>query len=300
MDWQYLIKNNRKRDYMNLTINIENINNIEEYIKLGINNFIFGLKDFNVNANVELNIREIKELLNKHKDINVFISIDKNIFNSELDTLKDNLMQLSNINIKAILFYDLSILNIVRNNNLNIDLVWNATHMVTNYNTCNYYYDKGVKYAYISSELTIDEIIEIKKNTSIEPLVFILGYPNLSHTRRNLLTNFYISNNIEVKVNEIKVTERDKSFIIKENYTGTSILGGNIVNGTKYLKELLDNNIKYLVLNDYKIDSAVFIKIINSINNYISTKDNKFLEEIDKLIGTNTHFFDKKTIYKVK
>ena len=36
--------------------------------------------------------------------------------------------------------------------------------MVTNYNTCNYYYDKGVNFAYISNEITLEEMIEIKKN----------------------------------------------------------------------------------------------------------------------------------------
>lgn len=285
---------------MNLTININSINNIDKYINLGINNFIIGLDGFNVNGNTELDINSIRNLLNKYKDINLFISMDKFIFNNELDVLKEKLIELSKTNIKAILFYDLSILNIVKNNKLNIDLVWNSTHMVTNYNTCNYYYEKGVKYAYISSELTIDEIIEIKNKSAIEPLVFILGYPNLSHTRRSLLTNFYISNNVKNKDKEKVVTEKDKSFIIKENYTGTSILGGTIVNGCKYLKELLDNNIKYLVLNDYKIESNVFIEVIEYINNYVSTRDEKLLEKIENLIGDNTHFFNKKTIYKVK
>ena len=36
--------------------------------------------------------------------------------------------------------------NIVKENNIKIDLVWHQTHMVTNYNTCNFYYDNGVNY----------------------------------------------------------------------------------------------------------------------------------------------------------
>ena len=285
---------------MNLIINISDLKNIDKYINKGVESFIIGLKDFNVNGNSELNINEIKGLLENNKDIDIFISIDKFIFNSELNILKNNLIELSSLNIKGILFYDLAILNMVKNNNLNIDLVWNGTHMVTNYNTCNYYYSKGVKYAYISSELTCDEIIEINNKSSIEPLVFILGYPNLSHTRRTLLTNFYKSNNIDGNKDYLKITERDKSFILKENYTGTIVLGGEVVNATKYIDILLDNNINNLVLNDYKINNDIFIKVLSYINNYIDTKDNNNLLEIDKLIGTNTHFFNKKTIYKVK
>ena len=87
---------------------------------------------------------------------------------------------------------------------------------------------------------------------------------------------------------------------MKENYTGTIVLGGEVVNATKYIDILLDNNINNLVLNDYKINNDIFIKVLSYINNYIDTKDNNNLLEIDKLIGTNTHFFNTKTIYKVK
>ena len=36
--------------------------------------------------------------------------------------------------------------------------------MVNNYKTCNYYHSKGVKYALLGKEITLEEIIEIIKN----------------------------------------------------------------------------------------------------------------------------------------
>ena len=285
---------------MNLVININNKANLEEYINLGIKHFIIGLKDYNVNASLELDIKQTKEILNKYDDIELFISMDKNIFNNELDDLKKKLKELEKLNIKAVLFYDLAILNIIKENNIKLDLVWNQTHMVTNYNTCNYYHGKGIKYAYVSSEITIDEIIEISKKSPMELLVSIVGYPPLSLTRRKLLTNFYKINSIKDKNNEQLVTERDKSFVIKEDKVGTKILGGNIVNGTRYIDELVNNNISYAVLNEYNIPQEVFIEVVTNVIKYIKSPDQNLLLEIEKLIGNNTHFFNKKTIYKVK
>lgn len=285
---------------MNITINVSKENNIDKYKKVGANAFIFGLKDFNVSANLELDTSQIKKITEKNPDIDIFISIDKNIFNHELQTLKEKLLELAKINIKAIMFYDLAILNIIKENNLKIDLVWNQTHMVTNYNTCNYYYDKGVKYGCLSSEITLEEIIQINRKSNMEVMVYLVGYPYLSHSRRKLLTNFYMASNYQNKDQNTVVSEKENKFIIKETNAGTSILGGTIINGTIFLDKLIDNNISFIILNDYMIEEDTFTKIVDYTNQYIKTKNKDQLQKIETLIGNNTHFFNKKTIYKVK
>ena len=51
--------------------------------------------------------------------------------------------------------------------NLNTPLVWNQNYFVNNYETCNYYYTKGIKYGVISNEITKEErkkLVKILKN----------------------------------------------------------------------------------------------------------------------------------------
>lgn len=285
---------------MKITINISKEINIDKYKKVGAKAFIFGLKGFNVSANLELDTKQIKKITEENPDIDVFVSIDKNIFNHELKTLKENLLELSKLNIKAIMFYDLAVLNIIKENNLKVDLVWNQTHMVTNYNTCNYYYDKGVKYGCLSNEITLEEIIQINENTNLKTMVQLVGYPYLSHSRRKLLTNFYKANNYSNQEKNTIVSERNNKFIIKETNAGTSILGGTIINGTIFLDKLIENNISFIIFNDYMVEEDIFIKIIDYTNEYLKTKNKDQLNKIEILIGNNTHFFNKKTIYKVK
>ena len=153
--------------------------------------FIIGLKDFSINY-YELDINEIEELLNKYKNINLFISINKNIFNNDLLKLENNLIKLAKLNIKGILFYDLSILSIVKRLNLNLDLVYHQTHMVTNYNIVNFYKELGCKYAYLSTEITCCEMKEISEKTDIKLMALFIGHIIISHSKRKLVSNYLI------------------------------------------------------------------------------------------------------------
>lgn len=114
------------------------VDEISFYQEEGSKYFILGLENYCINY-PSVSLEKIKELSSKYS---LFISINKNIFNSELSDLKEKLLELSHLSIMGILFYDLGVLNIVRENNIPVDLVWHQTHMVTNYNTCNFYYER--------------------------------------------------------------------------------------------------------------------------------------------------------------
>ena len=109
---------------------------ISEYSNIG--GVILCLKDYSVFNTVTYTKEEIKDITNKYSNLDIFVKIDKNIFNSEINDLKEILTYLSKLNIKGIFFYDLALLQIKKELNLDIDLVWSQTHMVTNYKTCNY------------------------------------------------------------------------------------------------------------------------------------------------------------------
>ena len=67
--------------------------------------FLFGLKGLSTYEN-EITLEEVKNL----KDKELFLAIDKNVFDSDLEYLENTLKIIDNFNIKGILFYDISIL----------------------------------------------------------------------------------------------------------------------------------------------------------------------------------------------
>ena len=278
-------------------LNNKNILDYLDYTK----SFIIGLKDFSINYQ-EYSIEEIEELINNYSDIEIFISINKNIFNSDIKLLEDKLIKLDKLNIKGVLFYDLSILYIVKNNNLSIPLVWAQEHMTTNYNTCNYYYDRGCEYVYLSSEITLDEIKEIANKSKIKLISFLFGYPDVSFSKRKLISNYFLNSKKDKKRDYYEITSDKEKYYIKENNLGTRIIYGNILNGIRPFYELKDI-LSYTILSEEFINHETFIKVLEI---YKDLQDNKIdllkaNEKIINLTGSNdTVFYYKKTIYKVK
>ena len=278
-----------------------NRKNILDYLDY-TNSFIIGLKDFSINYQ-EYSLDEISELRKKHPNIELFISINKNIFNSDLHLLEKNLIELSSMDINGVLFYDLSVLSIVKKNNLSLPLIWAAEHMTTNYNTCNYFYSKGVSYVYLSSEITQEEIKEIRENSEIKLINFFFGYPDVSFSKRKLLTNYFLYNNLEKKKDWYTIkSDDDNKYFIKESNLGTRILYGKVMNGIKPFYELNDI-VNYGILSEELMDHDTFMKglaIFKDLNDKkisMSEANNKIFELVN---SDDTVFYYKKTIYKVK
>lgn len=282
---------------MKLVVVPNDVNNIEEYKKIGANAFIFGLKGFSSGYSLNLEVEEIKAIIEKNQDVEIFVAANKNIFNSELLDLKQKLIELDSTKVKGVLFYDLAVLNIKIENNLSLDLVWNQTHMVTNYNTCNYYYNKGVKYGLLSGEITLEEINEIKSKTQMTLFATVMGYPIMSFSRRTLLNNYFLSNNKKKDKNIYTITNNNEDYIIEEEDSGNAIFYGKVLNGSNVLNSI---NVDYAVLNEFNIDKEVFKKVLSLYKRIIEEKDNNKIKEVDRILGEYRGFFYQKTIYKVK
>ena len=95
---------------MELIVIPNSVDQISFYKECGSKLFILGLEDYCINY-PSASLEQIKELSNKYQ---LFISINKNLFNNELSDLKEKLIELSHLPIMGILFYDLGVLNIVR------------------------------------------------------------------------------------------------------------------------------------------------------------------------------------------
>lgn len=281
------------------------LNDLSSYIKQKITNFLLPIKDFSVEYTNYYTIEEIKKVKEKYPNINIFVSINKNIQNSELKLLESTLLELDSMNLRGIFFYDLAILNLKQKLNLKTDLVWNQTHMVTNYRTCDYYYSRGIKYALLSKEITKDEIIEIGNKSSITPIVELIGYPTVAFSKRKLVTNYYIDSKKNIKDGvDIIEPKTKQEYYLRENNNGVSFIMKKLVNGSFILEELIKNNFKYILLKEDLIDHDIFMESISNIMYYINNYDNidfkKWLNKQVELLGRNTNFLYRKTIYKVK
>lgn len=267
-----------------------------------VDGLILSLKDYAVQSPIYYTVEEIKKIREENSNIELFININKNLLNNDIEPLKELLLELDKLNINGIFYYDLAILKLKKELNLKTDLVWSQTHMVNNYKTCNYYHSKGVKYALLGKEITLEEIIEILKKTTIIPMVEVVGLPSVAFSKRKLITNFYKDINKEPKeVLDVVEKVTNSTYELTEDNNGTSFFLKEVINGTSVIKELYDNNLQYIIMRGYGLEEELFSELIHDTKEYISNscKDTSYITKYEKL-GNNTNFFFKKTIYMVK
>lgn len=283
-----------------MKILIEPITYKEKYEN--VDGLILSLKDYSVQSGKYYTLEEIKKIKANNKDIEIFINMNKNFFNDEIESLENILIEIDKLNITGILFYDVALLKIKQDLKLKTDLVWASTYMVNNYKTCNYYYNKGVEYALIGKEITLDEIKEIIKNSKIKSMIEVIGLPSVAFSKRKLISNFYSDLNKESK-RSIDIIEKvtGETYKIDEDKNGASFYLKKIVNGTIIIKDLFDVGANYIVMKEYGIDEKIFYELVKDTNKYIEGDclDINYLEKY-KMLGDFTNFFFKKTIYKVK
>lgn len=281
---------------MKLLIEVESKNNLYLDKTDGI---ILAIDKYSVESICTFSLDEIKEIVN-NTDKEVFIKFNKNLLNDDIEDVKNVLLELDKLNIKGIFFYDLALLQLKKELNLKTDLVWNQTHMVNNYKTCDYYYSKGVKYALLGKEITLEEIIEIINKSKITSMVEVISKPSVAFSKRKLITNYYKDLGKESK-SEITVLEKvtNTNYHLIEDENGTTFYLDIVTNGTGVIKSLFDNNCEYIIFREYGIND--FEELIIDTKKYIEDKciDNSYVEKYKKL-GDSTNFFFKKTIYKVK
>jgi putative protease len=246
----------------------------------------------------------IVDLKNKGKD--VFISMNKIMHNKDLKKLEELLIELDKLEVSGILYGDLGVVGIWKRLRLKVPLVWDQTHMVTNYHTCNYWFKKGIEYGSISGEITLDEIIDIKKNTDMKLMVQVFGFLPIFSSIRNLISNYfdYLGKEKENINYYLYDKERKLKYPIKE-INGTSIYSGNVLNGINEVPILMESKIDYLIVSGVNLESDVFNFVVKSfykVKNDSKININELYESINKKLPfpSDRGFFYKKTIYKVR
>lgn len=258
--------------------------------------FILGLKDLSINMPNYFTMDEIKEIISL-TDAEIFVSLNKNMHNDDLEALKEAMFELDKLNIAGIMYYDIAVVNLKIENNLKTPLVWGQEHMTTNYITSNYWFDFGASYTLLSSEITIEEVNEIKNNAKASLILTVFGYLPMFVSKRHLVKNYLKTFNLtdDSKINYIE--KLDNKYPIIDDESGTIAYSSHILNG---IGEIPNLHVDYVLLNSFNIDSIVFKEVVEMAS--LVTNDNalEYTDKIDQMLNTDRGFLYKETIYKVK
>lgn len=267
-----------------------------------IDGIIIGLKDFCVNFESSFDISELKEIIKICQGKEVFVSLNKNIFNSELKVLEKNMIDLSTLSIKGVLFYDVAILNIYHRHHFAYDLIWNQEHFTVNGLTANYYIEEGVRGVYISSDITKEEVNDFVRNISAYTLLNIFGHLPMFVSRRHLVKNYQKTFALQYEGEKYFLQKEDKFYPVIDDENGTYVYSAHILNGARNYMEFVNMGIEYFVLNSFNISLQQFSGILDLFSMIDDENAAQIYLLIDKHLSgkTDEGFLNTPTIFKIK
>lgn len=256
---------------------------------------IFSLDKYSVNSRYTVSLEELKNIISKLDGKDIFVSLNKNIENSELSDLEKILLELNNLNIKGVLYSDVAF--ITYKDRLKYDLVWAQEHLVTNYETINYWNSFGVNYAYLSSDLNINEIEDITKNSKSKLLINLFGYQSMFVSKRHIVNNYLNYFNLKSDSDVYYIKKEGKTYpIIDKNCTYA--FSNNIYNG---VREYYNIDCEYYVVNGFLINDDNFSKVLSIIGNITLENVEDSALQIDNMFSNiDTCFLYKNVVSKVK
>ncbi|MBP1931239.1 peptidase U32 family protein [Ammoniphilus resinae] len=134
----------------------------------------------------------IKETMQiaRHFDKKVYVSVNTLFHPDLVEELASYLGQLQELSVHAIIFGDPAVLMAARENAPTIPLHWSTETTSTSYRTVNYWGKKGASRAILARELSFEEVIGVKQNTTHEVQVQIHGMTCIFHSKRSLVSNY--------------------------------------------------------------------------------------------------------------
>lgn len=154
----------------------------------------FGGRNYSLRANAKnLDINEIKEACEYAHSLGkkVYVTVNIVFHNEDTAGLKEYLCELEKCGVDAVIVSDPLVINIIRENNINIPIHISTQYSLVNYEAINFFKGLGVERVVLGREASKEEIKEIIDKTGIEVETFVHGAMCSSYSGRCVLSNYF-------------------------------------------------------------------------------------------------------------
>jgi len=249
----------------------ENLEEIKLLASAGADAFVIGDSRFALVLKNSFNLEDLKNAVNLCNGLqkSVYLLIDAIFPNAFLDDLSTFLNQIKDLKFDAIRVADLGAYMKIKEILPQMKLHLVDGFVLTNHFTVNYWHSKGMTRARLAHELTLEEVLEIKKFSKPEIEVLVQGAPLMFTSRRKLIENYLdfkkiLGKDITVSDNNnfLFDSERDLHYPIMENPHGTHIYGGKDVCMIDDLKEMICAGIDSFYIEGYTYHSQNYVEVV--------------------------------------
>lgn len=277
---------------------VANFEMLSAAIQGGANAVYLGVKGTNMREGAKNFLKkDLKKITNiAHKNnVKVYLTLNTICFNEELKEIKKILIEAKKTKIDAIISWDLGVIKLAKEQNLEIHLSTQAS--VSNSLAINEYKKLGVKRVVLARECSLNNIKEIQKNANLEIEIFIHGAMCVALSGRCFLSQFLYG----ASANKGKCIQPcRREYLIKDVETNKELeLHNNFILSPKdlctlpFIEKILELNVSALKIEG-RGKSPEYVKTVTSV--YRQAIDKYFEKQLTPEI--KKELFEKlKTVY---
>jgi len=267
----------------------------------------FGLRAKSTNFSETL----LKEAVNFCHNNNCKIYITVNIFahNSDIEKLPEYLAFLNKIGVDALIISDSGVFALAKEHAPDTDIHISTQANVTSWSAVDFWYKLGAKRIILARELSINEIVEIKKRVpKIELEMFVHGAMCMSYSGRCLISAFLNNRSANRglctqpcrwEYNLIEKSRPGEFFKIEEDVRGSYFFNSKDLNLIKRVPQIKEAGIDSIKIEG-RMKSLYYVAVvtraykeaINAGNSIASSKIQKELNKVSHRYYSEA-FFDK-------
>lgn len=241
-----------------------------------------GGRDFSLRANAKnFSIEEIREACNYAHNLGkkVYVTVNIVFHNEDVNNLKEYLIKLEECNVDAIIVSDPLVIDVVKNNNINIPLHISTQISSLNYEDVLFWKNMGCERVVLGRETSKEEIKEIIDKTGIEIECFVHGAMCSSYSGRCVLSNYFTGRDAnrggcaQICRWNFPLYDKDKKLVESDTEFTMSTKDLSLI---RYVKDMIDIGITSL-----KVEGRM------RSNYYIATVISTYREAIDAYYNNN-------------
>lgn len=221
----------------------------------------------------------------KNKNINMYVLVNKMMFDEDLEALQQHLQWLKTLEVSGIYFADLAVYMIAESLDMKDLLIYAPGMTVVNSEDVKEYVDLGIAGLELANELTLQEKLEIAHNNPHKVGVVIGGYLLMSYSKRKVLSNYFreIKKDVILEDNydlRLKERTRDGHMPIYEDNNGSYIYSEYVFHSFKVMKQLLEAPFKYFRIDGIFLDKQLIEDLLDAYEAQVVGRQDDFLEFI--------------------
>lgn len=241
-----------------------------------------GGRDFSLRANAtNFSIEEIAYACTYAHNLGkkVYVTVNIVFHNEDVNNLKEYLIKLEECKVDAIIVSDPLVIDVVKNNNINIQIHMSTQISSLNYEDVLFWKNMGCERVVLGRETSKEEIKEIIDKTGIEIECFVHGAMCSSYSGRCVLSNYFTKRDAnrggcaQICRWTFPLYDKDKKLVESDTEFTMSTKDLSLI---RYVKDMIDIGITSL-----KVEGRM------RSNYYIATVISTYREAIDAYYDNN-------------